>query len=491
MKRNLFALAVLGAALGALAAIPEGYYDALEGKMKAELKSAAKSAARQHTVMEYGEDTWEAFKSTDVRYIGEYLCWWDMYSNINVKVSNGHPGMNIEHSVPNSWWGGVKNDAYKDIMHLNPSDATANNRKSNYPLGIVNVETWTNGVTTIGKPAAGECGGAPNVFEPADEYKGDFARTYFYVFTIYDDISWAVTQTDRNYMFDGEPYPSLRPWAYEMLLDWAKNDPVDNKELYRNEMIYGIQHNRNPFIDFPELAEYIWGDKMEEPFLLADQTPNPEPVAPQPGDFPGEDPHPGIDGLWQRVTIPQELAEETDYIIVSTKDNVPMGYTLVSGKALSRAEDVVEVSESGLISSIGDDVAIVRLVADGGLWKVEVFDQEGVSQGYLTSKASKNMSLSAVGTSIEIIPGEDQTLFDFGSAIGRLQYNASSPRFCTYTSNQQSVALYRKSASDIIETIEMQIEMPEQWFDLMGRPVDIEKAGPGIYIKSGRKVVVW
>ncbi|HBC21704.1 MAG TPA: ribonuclease, partial [Porphyromonadaceae bacterium] len=58
--------------------------------------------------------------------------------------------------------------------------------------------------------------------EPADEYKGDFARTYFYMFTIYDDINWSVTQTDRNFMFDGSSYPSLRPWAYTMLLEWSK-----------------------------------------------------------------------------------------------------------------------------------------------------------------------------------------------------------------------------------------------------------------------------
>ena len=63
--------------------------------------------------------------------------------------------MNIEHSVANSCWGGSKNDAYKDLFHLNPSDATANNRKSNFPLGIVvATPTWTNGVTVVGHPAA-------------------------------------------------------------------------------------------------------------------------------------------------------------------------------------------------------------------------------------------------------------------------------------------------------------------------------------------------
>ncbi len=92
------------------------------------------------------------------------------------------------------------------------------------------------------------------VFEPADEYKGDFARTYFYVVTAYQNLSWKYT-----YMVADGDYPSLQPWAIEMLLKWHRDDPVSEKELKRNEVVYSIQTNRNPFIDYPELAEYIWG----------------------------------------------------------------------------------------------------------------------------------------------------------------------------------------------------------------------------------------
>ncbi len=68
--------------------------------------------------------------------------------------------MNIEHSVASNWWGKTKNDAYKDIVHLNPSDATANSRKSNYPLSeIAGEPTWTNGVTNVGRPVSADRGG--------------------------------------------------------------------------------------------------------------------------------------------------------------------------------------------------------------------------------------------------------------------------------------------------------------------------------------------
>lgn len=281
-----------GAALTALADAPAGYYSAMEGKKQADLKQAAKTAAYKHTRISYGNSTWEAFEQTDTRIVNGQEVWWDMYSDNLVRVQSGHGGLNIEHSVANSWWGKTKNDAYCDLFHLNPSDSEANNRKSNYPLGIVNTVTYTNGVTTVGKPASGTCGGATYVYEPADCYKGDFARAFFYIFTIYDDINWSTSQDDRNFMFDGKAYPSLKSWATELLLEWSKADPVDAKEIARNEAIYKIQGNRNPFIDYPDLADYIWGARQNTAFTLAgdhswpsgsttDPEPDPDPIPDQ------------------------------------------------------------------------------------------------------------------------------------------------------------------------------------------------------------------
>jgi endonuclease I len=261
---------------------PEGYYDSLNGKTKGDLKSAACQIVVNHTAISYGTSTWSVFEESDTRMVDGQLCWWDMYSDNNVTVSSGHPGMNIEHGVANSWWGGTKNDAYKDLFHLNPSNSDANSRKSNYPLGVVGTQTWTNGITTVGKPASGYGGGNSMVFEPADQYKGDFARAFFYMFTCYENMSgWKST---TNWMYTvGEQYPMLKPWAYNMLIEWARQDPVDQKEIDRNEAIYKHQHNRNPFIDLPELAEYIWGNKVGEEFYVG-AAPDPELYTPKEGE---------------------------------------------------------------------------------------------------------------------------------------------------------------------------------------------------------------
>ncbi|MDE6340282.1 MAG: endonuclease, partial [Muribaculaceae bacterium] len=281
------------ASLAVFAEVPAGYYAGLEGKSGAELKAAVKTAAQPNgfAVVSYGTDTWSAFTKTDVRLIGEDLVWRDMYSNRMIYVNAGHDGMNIEHSVANSWWGGKNGsrDAYSDLFHLNPSDADANNKKSNNPLGEVSdARIYDNGLVKIGTPASGFGGGATSVFEPADEYKGDFARAYLYVFTTYSDIPW-VADKDGKYMLNISANGAVpQTWVVDMLLRWSAEDPVDNTELARNEEIYKIQKNRNPFIDYPVLAEYLYGSKQGDAFIAAGNEV-------QPVDRPAE---PKLSGLW-------------------------------------------------------------------------------------------------------------------------------------------------------------------------------------------------
>lgn len=272
IRVNLASIIVMAACAAittdANATYPAGYYNSLEGKCGYDLMQAVKAKVRSHTVIDYGADTWKVFEDTDVKTVNGVEYWWDMYSNNLVKVSAGRPNssvMNIEHSVANSWWGGTKNDAYKDICHLNPSDADANNRKANYPLAELSSKTWTNGVTNVGKPVSGQGGGSSNAYEPADEYKGDFARVFMYMFTVYDDIAW---KSNTNWMYDTSSKTIFRTWAKDLLLKWSAQDPVSEKEQVRNDGIYKHQKNRNPFIDLPELADHIWGSKSNVPFSL-------------------------------------------------------------------------------------------------------------------------------------------------------------------------------------------------------------------------------
>ena len=188
------AICLLSSALPTYAEAPAGYYDSLEGKSGVELKKAVKAVVKKHHKrIPYGNSTWEAFRLTDVKEVNGVKYWWDMYSNEEVEVGSSKPNnnvMNIEHSVAKSWWGGGENDAYCDICHLNPSNSNANSHKSNYPMAKIGKRTWTNGVTNIGSPVKGQGGGASMVYEPCDEYKGDMARVFMYMFTVCDDISW-------------------------------------------------------------------------------------------------------------------------------------------------------------------------------------------------------------------------------------------------------------------------------------------------------------
>lgn len=258
--------------------IPPGYYDKIDGKKERNLKTSLSGILVNHTRLRY-DDLWFYFKTTDRRPDG-YV--WDMYSNQNREFNGDKAvsGMNKEHSLPKSWWatsGNVeKYDAYSDLNHLYPSDGSANTAKSNYMLGTVGSYTFYNGVSKVG---SNNYSGGPThrAFEPADEYKGDFARTYFYMLTCYEHYAdqW---RSDGLNMLDNNTYPVLKEWAKKMLLEWHRKDPVSTKELDRNEEVFRYQGNRNPFIDFPELAEHIWGNLVDDVFLLPGDLEPKEPV---------------------------------------------------------------------------------------------------------------------------------------------------------------------------------------------------------------------
>lgn len=273
--------------LPAGAAYPAGYYDSLEGKCGVELMRAVKAVAKNHKTITYGNATWDAFRVTDCRMVDGKKYWWDMYSNDLVEMGPSKPDneiMNIEHTVAKSWWGGSKNVAYQDIVHLNPSNKRANSAKSNYPICELGSKDFDNGVTMVGTPKSGQGGGCGYGYEPCDEYKGDFARVFMYMFTVYDDISWT---TQHAYMYDRNSDLMFRQWAKELVLRWSANDVVSQKERDRNDGIYEKQNNRNPFIDLPDLAEHIWGSKSNVPYSLSGETPDPGP-GPEDPEEPGQ-----------------------------------------------------------------------------------------------------------------------------------------------------------------------------------------------------------
>lgn len=171
-----------------------------------------------------------------------------------------------EHSFPKSWWGGgtaAADTAYTDMHHLMPADGFLNGAKSNFPPGVVlaAATTGTNGFK-VGTNTTYPCSATMNYFEPIDEYKGDYARMYFFIATRYQHLmaTWESIDTRGDCALDGNPCIGFEPWMLNVLLTWHANDPVSLKEINRNNAVYAIQGNRNPFIDKPQWVNMIWGD---------------------------------------------------------------------------------------------------------------------------------------------------------------------------------------------------------------------------------------
>lgn len=264
-KSAILLVAALSFSGAAQAEAPAGYYSSCEGKSGAALLTALNSVVGNPNVLSYN-GLWTLYKTSDVRSNG-YI--WDMYSTSQYTPGRNQCGSysgvgscyNREHSFPKSWFNDQK-PMYSDAYHLYPTDGAVNGQRSNYPFGECANGTYlrSNGsVKPLGRLGSSTFPGySGTVFEPDDEYKGDFARTYFYMAAAYNTriSSWNSAMLAHN------SYPAFSSWAVNLLLKWHRQDPVSEKEIKRNDVVSRNQGNRNPFIDYPELAEYIWGDRI-------------------------------------------------------------------------------------------------------------------------------------------------------------------------------------------------------------------------------------
>lgn len=267
--RKLFSFLFLSLSFFLSAQAPENYYDAAHGKSNEALRLALQDIIDGHTNVGYN-GLWAIYTASDTR--GGKV--WDMYSTCDWTPDNNQCGnystvcdcYNREHSVPQSWFG-ERSPMVSDAFHIYPTDGKVNGQRSNYPFG-----ECTGGVKCDNSPKAlGRLGTSTfagysgRVFEPDDEYKGDFARTYFYMATRYANENFTSSEGGAVFTYSNSKC-NLTPYAVNLFLKWHRNDPVSDKEITRNNAIYNAQHNRNPFIDIPELAEYIWGNKTSETY---------------------------------------------------------------------------------------------------------------------------------------------------------------------------------------------------------------------------------
>lgn len=254
---SLYTLLLLS--LQTFANLPAGYYNNAQGKKEAQLKTALYNIISTDYEQQEYNFLYTIFRESDITADGKI---WDMYSHCTwtygVKQCGSYQNVcdcyNREHSIPQSWFNG-QYPMYSDAFHLYPTDGRVNGQRSNYPFG----ETAYGTTLPMGKGRLGNStfpGYSGTVFEPVDDYKGDFARTYFYFATRYENIMTTI----NGESFNKTVYPAFPAWTINLFLKWHRNDPVSNKEITRNNVIYTYQNNRNPFIDHPELVEYIWGD---------------------------------------------------------------------------------------------------------------------------------------------------------------------------------------------------------------------------------------
>ena len=278
--------------------IPAGYYDGTSSLTGYALKTKLHEIISSKNINWHYGDLNEFYNKTDLDKYYDHdasntTILLDIYSeiptgpdayeytvaNVTGSASEEGQGWNREHIMPQSTFNS-NYPMYSDLFYVIPTDARINQLRSNYPYGMVKTTTtpfytFSNG-SRINTNATAGSGYTGRVYEPIDEFKGDIARSLLYfvvryegklgLFNYYNGTSAA---NDRSPL-DGTEEKAFEDWYIAMLLQWHNQDPVSQKEIDRNNEVYALQRNRNPFIDNPQWVNVIWN-----------QTPNSsEPQAP-------------------------------------------------------------------------------------------------------------------------------------------------------------------------------------------------------------------
>tara|TARA_X000001036_G_C20627136_1_gene785633 strand:+ start:118 stop:1248 length:1131 start_codon:yes stop_codon:yes gene_type:complete len=251
--------------------IPSTYYQQANGLSAEELKEALYQIVSNHVVFPYtssSTDTWDILQQSDqdptdhnnmiLVYTGRSQDKgyrdgsgnYSQYENGNGTQSNS---WNREHVWPKSHGFPDEDDnAYTDVHNLKPCDRSVNSSRGTKDFDFGGSQ----------HNEANDCNTDTDSWEPPDYVKGDIARILFYMVIRYDP-----GYDHDNTAFDLELVDYTTPnnndpilGKLSSLIQWHNDDPVDDFEINRNEIIFGFQENRNPFIDHPNLVNYLWGE---------------------------------------------------------------------------------------------------------------------------------------------------------------------------------------------------------------------------------------
>ena len=485
------------------------YAASLKGLKKEELKSALHTLMDKKTVLKYGsgnKGTWWGFWYTD-RDPQTKECY-NRYSDKKFYFveHNGAAiaGMNIEHSFPKSWWGGTQNNAYCDLYNLYPSDSKANSDKSNFPMGVVvNVtKPAGEGYDKVGTGYAD--GQLIKMWEPGNHFKGEFARSYLYMATTYQHLKWVKTGLQS---LENNSWPTLREWAYKLYLKWSKQDRVDQQEIDRNNAAAKIQNNRNLFIDYPNLAEYVWGDSVDVAFnpdlsittasddarytgaIVTPTNPSEEPGTPGGGE--DDQVTPKESKTFVKATaVP---AVNTQFLlVVKVGENLFAGQTVQGKKGYGYLNGSVVTTKKEVVFTSDENLFFTLEQAAGGYYIKDAsgryFYQDGTHKNFNVVNSTDKATIWTV------TPNADGTFVITSSDGHVVQYSTQYKSFGAYkpaSSGNLSPMLYVYDATAGISTLNVVKSDDKNVYNLQGArmPKDAQLA-PGIYIRGGKKFVV-
>ncbi|THV58614.1 endonuclease [Chryseobacterium candidae] len=296
MKKILLPIILISSYICAQA--PAGYYDGTIGLTGYALKSKLHDIISERMInwhyddlkMLYGQTDLDIYYDHDVSNT-QYLL--DIYSEIPsgpdsyeytvdqmaAGVGAEGQGYNREHMMPQSTFSTSSSISdypmYSDLNFIIPVDGFINQRRSNYPYGIGNntnhyIFSNTSRVSNAAIPNYPYTG---RVYEPINEFKGDIARSLLYFAVRYEGklgsfntaytTSANLTPATDQCPLDGTEERAVDLAYIAMLKQWNTADPVSQRETDRNNAVYAIQKNRNPFIDHPEWIDMIWSENPD------------------------------------------------------------------------------------------------------------------------------------------------------------------------------------------------------------------------------------
>lgn len=273
--------------------IPANYYDPAAGLTCSNLKTALFNIIKPIVANPNPTYTglWSAYYISDDRLndAATKTTVWDIYSDnpsgAECEFTFGSPYQdkgssgtsecqryNREHSFPQSWFASAE-PMRSDMFIVFPTDKKVNGQRGNFPYGKVTSPTYiSNNGTKLG-PNTYLTQYTGIAFEPINTYKGDLARSTFYVATAYEgNIAAWQGNSNANDVLSGTSYPSYDNWYIQLLYQWHILDPVSTKETDRNNDIYMMQGNRNPYIDHPEYVALVWQCTGVLPVTIIDFT---------------------------------------------------------------------------------------------------------------------------------------------------------------------------------------------------------------------------